>query len=331
MSLVRKLLYKIEKATRKQNSVAAQKQDGQNEKVICKCLCKVLDGFNFPDVPDAITLLQKTVEEKYHRKSTEIVEYSDFLKEFVGSSILDGFESEEDGDNSANSDDEEKAGKNVEMLSDKVEDIQAKLQKKVLPLLQRHIIQTKGENTVIRSFVAVSIAKVIRRLPVQQFTLYLHKLINLIVIKGLRTKDLNARDKARKALVKVINEVTPRFLSMILKEMQNNLTRGFQLHVYLYTVHYIFNYLKDQMKSGQVTTQMIQIMSPLLLREMFGDLLEEREASDAQKKHIKESKARKAMPIYEVFAQYIDFKSSFLELIQPIVKVLEDNPNHSAI
>jgi len=54
MSLVRKLLYKIEKATRKQNSVAAQKQDGQTEKVICKCLCKVLDGFNFPDVPDAI-------------------------------------------------------------------------------------------------------------------------------------------------------------------------------------------------------------------------------------------------------------------------------------
>ena len=72
-------------------------------------------------------------------------------------------------------------------------------------------------------------------------------------------------------------------------------------------------------------------MSPLLLREMFGDLLEEREASDTQKKHIKESKARKAMPIYEVFAQFIDFKTNFLELIQPIVKVLEDNPNHAAI
>lgn len=126
----------------------------------------MLDGFNFPDVPDAITLLQKTIEEKYHRKSTEIPEYSDFLKEFVGSSILDGFESEKEGDDSLNSDEEEKLGKNVEMLSDKVEDIQAKLQKKVLPLLQRHIIQTKGENTIIRSFVAVSIAKVIRRLPV---------------------------------------------------------------------------------------------------------------------------------------------------------------------
>jgi len=72
---------------------------------------------------------------------------------------------------------------------------------------------------VIRSFVAVSIAKIIRRLPVQQFTLYLHKLINLIVIKGLRTKELNSRDKARKALVKVMVEVSPKFMSMALKEM----------------------------------------------------------------------------------------------------------------
>lgn len=77
---------------------------------------------------------------------------------------------------------------------------------------------------------------------------------------------------------------------------------------------------------------MIKLISPLLLREMFGDLMEERKAAEeTAKKHIKESKARKAMPIYEVFAQFIDFKSSFLELIQPIVKVLEENPSHSAI
>lgn len=48
---------------------------------------------------------------------------------------------------------------------------------------------------------------------------------------------------------------------------------------------------------------MINLISPLLLREMYGDLLEERKATEeTAKKHIKESKARKAMPIYEVFA-----------------------------
>lgn len=72
---------------------------------------------------------------------------------------------------------------------------------------------------------------------------------------------------------------------------------------------------------------MIQITSDLLTREMFGDLYEERILTDTKKKHIKESKARKAFPIFEVFAEYIDFKHSFLDLIAPVMKVLEENPN----
>ena len=57
--------------------------------------------------------------------------------------------------------------------------------------------------------------------------MHLKKLVNLIVVKGLRTKDLNAREKARKALIKIIQEVSPRFLTLIIQEMGNNLDRGF--------------------------------------------------------------------------------------------------------
>ena len=98
------------------------------EKTICKCLCKVLDGFNIPGVPDALSAIELQVQEKYHRKPNEVVEYSDFLKEFVGSSILDGEESEEISDHdSDHSDDEDfhikKAKPDVEMIADNVEDI----------------------------------------------------------------------------------------------------------------------------------------------------------------------------------------------------------------
>jgi len=59
----------------------------------------------------------------------------------------------------------------------------------------------------------------------------------LIVVQGLRSKDLSHREKARKALVKLVDEVSPRFLTVIFDEMKAQLTRGFQLHVYLFTVH----------------------------------------------------------------------------------------------
>ena len=76
---------------------------------------------------------------------------------------------------------------------------------------------------------------------------------------------------------------------------------------------------------------MISLTSDLLLRELFGDLLDEKTLTETKKIHIKESKARKSMAIFEVFAQYIDFKESFLDLIAPIVKILEENPNFSRI
>jgi hypothetical protein len=71
--------------------------------------------------------------------------------------------------------------------------------------------------------------------------------------------------------------------------------------------------------------------SDLLLRELFGDLGEEKLAVDTKKVHTKESKARKAMPIFEVFAQYIDFKTSFMDLLAPIVHILEENPNYTRV
>lgn len=97
----------------------------------------------------------------------------------------------------------------------------------------------------------MAIAKVIRKLPPDAFRHQLGKLINLIVVKGLRSKSLLPREKARKALLKVVQEVSPRFLTIIFKEMKDQLTVGYQLHVFLYTVHYVLNHLFTDKVQGQ--------------------------------------------------------------------------------
>ena len=83
--------------------------------------------------------------------------------------------------------------------------------------------------------------------------------------------------------------------------MHHNLTRGYQLHVYLYTVHYVLNHLtgantmgmkmSEKLQPGMITSRMIEVVSPVLMSELFGELAEERALVDTQKKHIKESKA----------------------------------------
>jgi hypothetical protein len=49
----------------------------------------------------------------------------------------------------------------------------------------------------------------------------------MIVNQGLRSRDLSHREKARKALKKVIEELSPRILSLVFEEMKSNLTKGF--------------------------------------------------------------------------------------------------------
>ena len=112
--------------------------------------------------------------------------------------------------------------------------MQERLKTAVLPVLQRHLTDAgstikgkEGEGKKVRTFVAVSVAKIIRKLPMDLFRKQLHKLINLIVTQGLRSRELNAREKARKALVKVIEEVSPRFLTLVFTEMQDLLNRGY--------------------------------------------------------------------------------------------------------
>ena len=37
------------------------------------------------------------------------------------------------------------------------------------------------------------------------------------------------------------------------------------------------------------------------------------------------------MPIFEILAEFVDFKSTFLNLLAPIIKVLDESPNFTKI
>jgi len=76
----------------------------------------------------------------------------------------------------------------------------------------------------------------------------------------------------------------------------------------------------------------VELLSDKFLQELFisssgvdGTL------EDVEKVKIKESKSKKAIPVFEYFGQYIDFRTSFFSLIAPVMKALEDNPNMNKI
>lgn len=65
--LIRKFLYKIEKAQRDSLQYTAEKEDSEMEKTVTKSLCKVLEGLSLNErisLPDAIETIDKVAKEK---------------------------------------------------------------------------------------------------------------------------------------------------------------------------------------------------------------------------------------------------------------------------
>ena len=120
----------------------------------------------------------------------------------------------------------DKKARSETLTKKKISEMQLKLLRKILPTLESHMFDT-NDKLAVRSFVTVCYAKIIRKLPTRNFTQSLHKMVNLIVTQGLRSKNLSHREKARKALVRLIEEVSPMFLSLIFEEMKTQLTKGF--------------------------------------------------------------------------------------------------------
>ena len=194
---------------------------------------------------------------------------------------------------------------------------------------------TASESKHFRAFAVVCYAKAIRALDIPMFNRQLHKLINSIVVQGLRSRELSYREKARKTLVKLLGELSPAFLGAIFDEMRTQLVKGFQEHVYLYSAHWLLDSMsKNGTLDGHswVTTRMIENNTPILLSELYGELHDQKNNEQHnERKVIKEARDRKAIPIFEVLAEHLDFNHSFPALISPIVRVLEESPSPAKI
>ena len=178
--LIKALLYKLQRVAAKSN--LASVADGgkaydeelvERERTVTKCICRVLNGFNCESIPDSgeqyvkqgwQAPLAATENEEPKYSGAEIgLEFEEVLKR---ASLEDAEESDEEIPEEAVADEE--------MEGTGISGIQTRLMTKVLPILERHLTESKSTKDedgqpVIRSFVVMSIIKLLRRMPLATF------------------------------------------------------------------------------------------------------------------------------------------------------------------
>ena len=157
----------------------------------------------------------------------------------------------------------------------------------------------EDELNLIRIPVALSLVKLLKKLPIQVLHQQINSLLS-ILSHYLRSRIQKTRDVTRQTLELLIKELGANYLHFFIKELSSHLTRGYQRHVLLNTFHSLLSsvtiYIDD----------VIDILMPFLINDLIGELAQEKVIEI--KSILKEARVNKADQSIELLCLKIHFQ-----------------------
>ncbi|CAG2162943.1 unnamed protein product [Oppiella nova] len=136
----------------------------------------------------------------------------------------------------------------------------------------------------------------------------------------LQSRTQSIRDLARNTFVKVMECLGPKYVANALKEMRSSLSKGYQRHVFVYSVYTILASLRPQLKCGDLDNCLDTLLEVCSL-ELFGNLSEEKEVSQITTK-LKEAKKCKTTVVSQ---------DCLPQLLAPLKTTLLGAHNHKVV
>ncbi|GBP37217.1 Small subunit processome component 20 homolog [Eumeta japonica] len=187
-------------------------------------------------------------------------------------------------------------------------------------LNRRRMGLERQEEDMLRVPIALALVKLLQRLPGD---LLEHNLPGIIIklCSFLKSPLKQIRIATRDIVKKVMITVGTNYLGMLLEHLTMLLTRGFQVHVLVATIHTVLDALKANFEKGQVDKNLDYILN-VCANDLFGALAEEKEV---EKLHYKTPEAKPSKKTYItllITAQNIS-QESLIKLIVPFKEVLQ--------
>ena len=154
----------------------------------------------------------------------------------------------------------------------------------------------------IRAPVALAIVQLLLKLPQQLMDCHLPGIL-LKLIRALHTRDWDMRQDVRRVLREVAVSIGAGYLERMFSEMQQQLTRGFQLHILTYTVHSILDGMKKRLKPGDLDG-CVRVLSEIVVNDLFGRPSEERAVRELAVKTV-EVRHPKGPEVLELMSTFL--------------------------
>ncbi|KAK3932177.1 Small subunit processome component 20-like protein [Frankliniella fusca] len=183
------------------------------------------------------------------------------------------------------------------------------------------------EEEVLRVPMALAVVKLLQRLPKEM----LIKNLPGVLVKlctFLKSRLDSVRRVTRETLQKVMVSLGPSFLGTLLKEMTTLLTRGFQVHVLVFSIHSVLISLKEVFKAGDIDESLPYIIEVCKL-DLFGAAAEEKEEGKIASK-LHEAQSTKSYNTLHVTAQFVS-ESHLTNLLIPFKEIIQSAHSHKIV
>ncbi|EGW31357.1 uncharacterized protein SPAPADRAFT_154380 [Spathaspora passalidarum NRRL Y-27907] len=141
----------------------------------------------------------------------------------------------------------------------------------------------------------------------------------------MRSRSEELRDAIRKTLGKIATTLGPDYLPFIVKELKTALSRGSQIHVLSFSVHYLLQCIASSLIHGSLN-EAIDLLMEIIMEDIFGSAGQEKDAEGYTSK-MKEVKFKKSFDTVEIIAANISL-SQFAHLLDPIKLILKEHVSY---
>lgn len=176
--------------------------------------------------------------------------------------------------------------------------------------------------------VAIAIIKLLQKLPPKFMDLNFPKLL-IKVVCFLKSNLKQVRSIARHTLKDMILAVGPSFLSTVLEYLTSILSRGFQVHVMVATVHTLLDVVEDQL-TAEIMNDILQLVLSICINDIFGPLAKEKEVGSIASKTPEAKPSKKSFLTLKILAKKM-FESSALDIIMPFKEIISKTSSRKVV
>ena len=172
------------------------------------------------------------------------------------------------------------------------------------------------DKLILRVPLALPVVKMLRLISPKLLQRAVPGILNRIA-GFLKSKAVEIREAARATLGQVMEELGPRSLLVMVRELQTQLTRGYQLHVLTFTLHFVLHKLATLglLKAGDLDPACALVVATCV-EEVFGAVAEEKEVAKITGKLL-EARGTKSYDTLQLLATYVS-NAKLMEVVRPV-------------